>query len=121
MIDERLPNVSFISWAFASLIGQLVEWTPKLPVRNVTASGNANPLDGLVRADATSGAITLTLETAVGCVGRMHNFKKIDASANTVTIDGAGSETIDGATTLVISTQYVSYQIVSNGSGWDII
>jgi len=46
--------------------------------------------------------------------------KKIDASANTVTLDANSTEVIDGALTVVIGTQYQSYNIVSNNSAWYI-
>lgn len=68
--------------------------------------------------DATSGAITLTLPAASSFVGQMFWFKKIDASANAVTISRAGSDTIDGATTYVLSTQYKYVELISNGTAW---
>lgn len=113
--------LSFQSWAYRDLLGQNKEWTPIRKPRAVTASANVNPLDSLVRVDATSGAVTMTLETAVGCDGRIHRFKKIDASANAMTLDGAGAETIDGAATKATTTQYVSFTLMSNGVGWDIV
>lgn len=121
MNDERIPNVDPASWAFDNLNGQTREWTPRVRIRDVTESDNVNQLDGLIRADATDGNITLTLESAVGADGRIHYFKKIDSSANTVTIDGNSSEEIDGATTKVLSSQYNAVTIVSNGTGWDIV
>lgn len=77
--------------------------------------------DGLVRGDATAGSITLTLPTAVGNGGKILYLKKIDSSANTVTVDGSGAETIDGALTQVLSFQYQGIAIISNGAGWDIV
>ena len=121
MIDERIHNIDQGSWAWESLIGQLKDWTPKARVRNVTATTNVNPLDGIIRADATSAAITLTLETAAGCDGRLHHIKKIDSSSNAITIDGNGSETIDGASTYTLSAQYDHVLLISNGTNWDIL
>jgi hypothetical protein len=74
-----------------------------------------------VRVDASGANRTITLPAASGCTGRVYIIKKIDATVNTVTIDGDTSETIDGATTVVISAQYQSYTIQSNGTSWDII
>jgi hypothetical protein len=48
-------------------------------------------------------------------------IKKIDASVNAVTIDGNASETIDGATTKALSSQYASYEIACDGSAWYIV
>lgn len=72
-------------------------------------------------ADATSGGITATLPTASSASGRIYVLKKIDSSVNTVTIDGNGSELIDGATTQVIAVQWASLTIQSNGTAWYII
>ena len=118
MNDE---NINKTTWAWRNLIEQDRDWTPVMPIRTVTASGNVNPRDGLVRVDATGGAVTMTLETAVGCDGRIHSFKLIDASGNGMTADGAGSETIDGAATKATTTQYASFTLVSNGVGWDVV
>lgn len=73
----------------------------------------------LITGDATSAGFTITLPAAATAGdGFKVSFKKIDSSANAVTIDGDGSETIDGATTYVLSTQYQSVTVVSDGSNW---
>lgn len=72
-------------------------------------------------ADATSAAFTVNLPTAATAAGQTFNIKKIDSSANTVTIDPNGAETIDGASTLVLNTQWQSAQIQSNGTAWYVL
>ena len=74
----------------------------------------------VVLADGTSGAFTVTLPTAAGNKDGIITVKKID-NINNITIDGNGSETIDGATTVVLSTQYDSVTMISNGSNWFVI
>jgi hypothetical protein len=92
-----------------------------LTVSSKAASYTVTNSDELLLCDATSGAITLTLPTAVGVSGRVFVIKKTDSSANKVTLDGNSSETIDGATTFDLWLQYQSVTIVSNGSNWVII
>lgn len=46
------------------------------------------------------------------------NIKKIDSSANTVTIDPDGSATIDGSATKTLTTQYESIMIQWDGTNW---
>lgn len=75
----------------------------------------------LITGDATSATFTLTLPAAASSSGMVVGFKKIDASVNTVIIDGSGSETIDGATTFTLVGQYDSLIIVCNGSAWYIL
>lgn len=84
----------------------------------VTSSTTATASHHTILADATSGNITITLPAASGCSGRIYIVKKIDSGGNSVTIDGNSSETIDGATTVSTSTQWVSFQIQSNGTEW---
>lgn len=75
----------------------------------------------LILVDATGGAVTITLPAAATAEdGFSVTIKKIDSSTNAVTIDGDASETIDGATTYVISSQYESVSVVSDATKWHI-
>lgn len=74
-----------------------------------------------VLASAATAAFTITLPTAVGCAGRRYVIKKTDVGLNAVTVDAAGSETIDGALTFVIDVQYESVEIESDGANWWVI
>jgi len=71
--------------------------------------------------DATAAAATVNLYTAVGNPGRRITIKKIDSSANTVTIDGTTTETIDGVLTKVLTTQYEVVTIESDNVNWFIV
>lgn len=71
--------------------------------------------------DATGGNSTVNLPAAATSANFYIVVKKVDASANTVTIDANLSETIDGATTAVISNQYTSLTFVCDGSEWHIV
>ncbi len=67
--------------------------------------------------NATSGAITVTLPTAVSNAASFI-IKKTDSSTNKVTIDAYSTETIDGGTTYILNDQYNYVEIVSNGTNW---
>jgi len=67
-----------------------------------------------------SGAYTITLPAATGCSGKVLTVKNV-GSTGTVTIDGNASETIDGSTTVSLSSQYDSRTIVCDGTEWHII
>ena len=72
--------------------------------------------------DGTSAAFTITLPAAATAGdGFEIAVKKTDASANAITIDGDGSEEIDGATTLDLPSQYDVVVIRSDGTNWQII
>ena len=74
----------------------------------------------LVLGDTTAGNITVTLPAARTVPGFRVEIKKLVA-ANTLTVDGNGSETIDGSATLTITPQYTSRSIICDGSGWWIV
>lgn len=75
----------------------------------------------IVLGNATGGGFSVTLPAAAGCKGWKETIKKIDASANAVTVDADGGETIDDDTTVIIDTQYGAIQIVCDGTEWWIV
>lgn len=78
--------------------------------------------DKLIRADATSGTLTVTLlAAATAGDGFTLAVKKTDSSGNAVIIDGNSSETIDGNTTLTLSNQYEVAVLISNGTSWSVV
>jgi len=77
--------------------------------------------DSIITSDATAGAHAVTLPTAIGCTGRQYTIKRTDASANNTTVATTASQTIDGATTYVLTAQYKFVTVVSDNANWHII
>ncbi len=77
--------------------------------------------DTVIFADSTSGNVTITLPAASGLSGYRFYVKRIDGSANTVSVARTGGDTIDGQTSISMPLQYMSLTLVSNGSNWYII
>lgn len=90
------------------------------PVAISTKTSNYSILtsDCFLAANCTSGNIVFTLPASSGNVGRIFYCKKIDATANTLTIAGNGSDLIDQFSTFLINSQYQSVSLISSGSGW---
>lgn len=68
--------------------------------------------------------ITATLPSAGSSdatAGRVVTIFKVDAGAGSVTIDGDGSETINGATTVSLASQYDYRTLISDGTQWLVI
>ncbi len=65
-----------------------------------------------------NGTVTITLPTPVG--NRSYTIKNIHASL-TVTVATTGSETIDGASTVALSSQYDAITVISDGSNWHVV
>ena len=102
--------------------GKVVIGTPGRVVKAVTSAhdvviGEASVYLG----NATGGAFSVNLPAAADAKHLVYTIKKVDSSGNAVTVDGDGSETIDGATTKDLSSQWSTVTIVSSGSGWLII
>ena len=83
----------------------------------VSSDYSVHPEDEFILADATSGNLTITLPDSNKSKGMFYQIKKKDAS-NDLIIDGLGSETIDGAATLTLSTQYTTAGFISDGINW---
>ena len=78
--------------------------------------------DTVIFADATSGAVTITLPAASSTGGYRFYVKRIDSTlANSCSIARSGSDTIDGQTSVSLSLQYESLTLVSDGANWYII
>lgn len=77
--------------------------------------------DRTVLVDASGGTRLLNLPTAASARYHKYTIKKTDSSGNAVTVDASGAETIDGALTQVLMTQFASIEIQSDGTKWDII
>lgn len=95
--------------------------TESLAVASKTNSYTATDSDAVILCDASALAFTITLPTAVGRLGRVYRIKKTDGSPNTVTVDGAGVETIDGGLTATLTVQYEAITIISDGTEWWIL
>ena len=74
----------------------------------------------IIIADSTSGTITINLPAAGSSTNKLYTVKHV-GGANNVVLDGNASETIDGATTHTLSTQYEVVSIVCDGTEWWII
>ena len=93
-----------------------------------TANYTATINDSTILVDATTGNITITLPTAASAYNSTDNtglilkIKRVasDSSANSVTIDGNGAETIDNALTQSVVAAEV-WVLQSDGTEWHAI
>jgi len=66
----------------------------------------------------TTAASTITRTLPAPAANVIIGFKKIDSGAGTVVITQHAAETIDGATTFTISSQWSSISLISDGTNW---
>lgn len=91
------------------------------PTAAKTSSYTIAPIDYMLRGDATSGAVMMTLPAASTVPGQLFAVKKIDASGNTVTVRATGAELIDGSPMMVFTTRFSGCVVQSNGTSWDVL
>ena len=92
--------------------------TDTMGVKSLTGTYTAIGEDAVLLGNASPAAFTVTLPAAADHKGRRLTIKKVDASANAVTVDGNAAETIDGATTKALATQWATISIISDGANW---
>ena len=82
----------------------------------------ASDKNKVILMDATGGNRTVTLlDAATAGSGFRVSVKKIDASVNTVTVDGYLLETIDGVSSMTYTDQWDTQTYICNGTSWFII
>jgi len=117
------------------IANQHIDWTSATNDFNtsgeVSLGGELNLETDTITADTTAGDhniilcnntedITVTLPAASN-TDRTYYIKKINSGTDIITIDANGTETIDGALTVVLYVQYDAIRIVSDGSNWHTI
>lgn len=86
-----------------------------------TANYTLTDADDVVLVDASAGAITITLQAVATAHKHPFYLKKIDASANAVTLDAAGAELIENALTYSLPTQFKAAIIFPTGTAWYVL
>ena len=90
----------------------------------VTATSyNQQYSDSILLVDDDTAGSTVTINLLLASLahdGSTLKIKKLGTTANVI-IDGSGAQTIDGAATFTLTTQYESVTIVSDGTNWFII
>ena len=96
---------------------------PTYPSVTTVTSGTTTlyPANDIILCDASGGAVTLNLPAVTTNLGKLYEIKKIDTSANTVTIDPSGAEEIEGDTTLQLSFFSEAVTIICDATQWWII
>lgn len=86
-------------------------------VRKITTSTTQFVSDALVLAYATTAPLTYTLLSPSAATRFPVDIKKMDATANAVTLVG----TVDGVVNPTIVVQYTSLTLWSDGTVWSIV
>lgn len=75
----------------------MTRWAGAHALRSVSSDYTATLDDDTILVDATSGPVTVTLPSAVGCAGKPFTIRRTNPGANVVTVAAAGGQTIGTA------------------------
>lgn len=116
----RFPQV-WIRW-FSLLIDAVVaNNSANITVPAITSSITLTLENSTVLCDATGGSFTVTLPDVLEFSDVFFTIKRIDASANMVTIDGDGANVETLATLVLSGAGRPSVTLQSDGTEWWII
>lgn len=119
LLVQDYLGVNISDYNYLNLHSRLqVQGSVATQVTTVTANTTLGVGHHIVLVNASGGNRTITLPDATTCGGRQYIVKKIDSSANTVTVTAQTGQTIDGQSSVVLNTQYQFIKIVSNGQNW---
>jgi hypothetical protein len=107
-----------VSKAGDTMTGKLILTSYASSIGTQTGVYAVTATDSIILADATSAGFTVTLPTAVGITGTIYQIKKIDTTTSIVTVAATLSQTIDGATQVLIFNYNDSVKVVSDGANW---
>jgi hypothetical protein len=117
--DEVLTTDSAVAATWKALASLYLSGTPVLQGALVT--GPATPtvaISTLVPVDVSAGAVTINLPTAASNVDKEIWVKLVSVATFTCTVDAFGAETIDGALTLTLTTNFEWVILRSDGTNW---
>ncbi len=98
------------------------EGTPEttIPVETITGTETIDATDNgkLIRGNSSGGSVTCNLAAAATLGDGWHAYFQKTAAANSMTLDAAGSDLINGSGTLVLADQYDFVHLTCDGAGF---
>lgn len=119
-----IRNVDYAGVWVESSLALSLSLTASVPsVTAVKTLAYTAVIGDFVQVDSTAGIQTTTLPTAVGVKGQRVTVKDQGGAAatHTITVATTSSQTIDGASTLTITTNHAAKQFVSDGANWQSV
>ena len=123
--EDRIPDLDRAKFTGDFGQGQIPKLSPSKIDLKASKSRSANyavpagDRGKTILVNATGGARTITLPNLSGSDnGFTVQVMKTDDSANAVTLDGNGNDTINGAATQKLTTQYQAVTLEWDGSAW---
>ena len=113
------PTYDGALWLDTSIAG-LSGVSDNVAIETITITTTLSATQRVILGDCTASTLSATLPSASSVSGKLMDLKKIDSTGNDFIVKTNG-EDIDGFTSKIISNQYDSMTVVSNGTHWWII
>lgn len=117
-IKDGVWGSAWVNWF--SNITRMIQTGTLYPTRSVIASVTAVLNDSIILADATAGAVTITLPAAATTQDKRFVIKKTDSSGNAVNVTPT-SGLIDGAASFAITLAQGAVDVVSDGANYWLV
>jgi hypothetical protein len=114
-LKEDFGSKSWDTWFIQVL--DLITFVKLWPVRTVTDDYTCTNYDQVILLNADA---TVTLPSVRDGDRKRVTVKVINSGGNTRTVSGNGKN-IDGASSVTTTTQYTSWDFVTDGSNWFIV
>ncbi len=111
-VGHLVPNSADSTFALLSDVPATTSIVTKTANYTITLS------DYAVLGNATGGVFSVSLPVVATATGRIFVIKKIDSSANVVTVQANGAEIIDNSNTFSLTDQFDSITVQSDGTQW---
>jgi hypothetical protein len=121
LLERASPGAVVQDAGSATQLSPLTGSQVRPPVTTVWRSYIASAADSVILADASRGALTVTLPSAAGIAGRQCAVKKTDRSAHPVTVAALAGEPIDGAPARRLTAPYAVVTVISDGVRWQVL
>ena len=117
MVDASADAVGISTTTPSS--GLDIQTSMGLKVNTITSATTLDQTHNVILCN--TGPYTVTLPAAASNTDKVYYIKNIDSDGDDITIDGNGSETIDGSTTFLLDPYKHAVRIVSDGSNWHVL
>lgn len=117
-VTDAVGSGTFSAWSISVAGGPSIT-SSTIVRRTVTTNDTVELTDNGGLIDCTTGTFTLTLPAAA-TAGNGFNVRVLNSGSGTITVDGDGSETINGAANKTLA-QYQCVHVFCNGTGWVIL
>ena len=114
----NIQDIGIQPWSRMTIQGFL-----QTRVNPISSAYSISDLDQIVLVDSTAATRAITLPSAATMPGRRYTVKdwKGQSATHNITVGTVSSQTIDGSSTAVLSTNYQAIEVASDGANWSII